>query len=111
MVTNRFSLLFRLKKPNSRVKGNVPVYMRLTVDGKRTELSVDREFDPQRWNKKFGRATGTKEDAKTLNAYLDTLQIKVHEAQAIVGGQRIYYCRKTQKQITGKRNQEISNVA
>jgi site-specific recombinase XerD len=80
MVTNRFSLLFRLKKPNGYVKGNVPVYMRLTIDGKRTELSVDREFDPQRWNKKFGRAMGTKEDAKTLNAFLDTLQIKVHEA-------------------------------
>ena len=91
MVTNRFSLLFRLKKPNGYAKGNVPVYMRLTIDGKRTELSVDREFDPHRWNKKFGRATGTKEDAKTLNAYLDTLQIKVHEAQRrlLEGGESV----------------------
>ena len=80
MVANRFSLLFRLKKQGNSIKRNMPVYMRITVDGERTELSVDREFDSQRWNKKFGRATGTTEDAKTLNAYLDSLQIKVHEA-------------------------------
>ena len=78
-MTTRFSLLFRLKKPKNYTKGNKLVYMRLTVNAERTEISVNREFDPIRWNTKSGRATGTKEDAKTLNAYLDTLQIKVHE--------------------------------
>lgn len=53
--------------------------MRLTVDSERTEISVNREFDPNRWNAISGPCAGTKEDAKTLNAYLDTLQIKVHE--------------------------------
>lgn len=78
-MTKRFSLLFRLKKPKNYTKGNKLVYMRLTVDSERTEISVNREFDPNRWNAKSGRATGTKEDARTLNAYLDMLQVKVHE--------------------------------
>lgn len=80
MVTKRFSLLFYLKKARNCQGGNKPVYMRITINSERTELSVDRKFDPKRWNKKAGRATGTKEDAKSLNDYLDSLQVKVHEA-------------------------------
>jgi hypothetical protein len=48
MVTNRFNLLFRLKKPNNYVKGNMPVYMRITSDSVRTELSINRDSDPDR---------------------------------------------------------------
>jgi site-specific recombinase XerD len=80
MVTKRFSLLFRLKKPRGYEKGNMLVYMRITVDSERTEISANREFDPARWNKKIGRASGTKEDARAMNAYLDALQVKVYEA-------------------------------
>jgi integrase len=80
MVTNRFSVLFRLKKPADYVKGNIPVYMRITVNSVRTEISINREFDPARWNTKAGRATGTKEDARALNAYLETMLLQVHEA-------------------------------
>jgi len=80
MVTKRFSLLFRLKKPRGYEKGNMLVYMRITFGSERTELSVNRQFDPWRWNKKAGRASGTKEDARALNTYRDTLQLKVHEA-------------------------------
>ena len=81
MVTKRFSLLFRLKKPANYEKGNMPIYLRITLDSQRTELSINRDFDPQRWNKKLGRAIGSKEDALTLNAYLDMLRMKVHQAQ------------------------------
>ena len=79
MVTNRFSLLFRLKKLNNHVQGNVPVYMRITVNSRRVEISIHRSFDLARWNVVAGRATGTKEDAKMLNAYLETLQVRVYE--------------------------------
>lgn len=34
-----------------------------------------------KWNSSAGRANGTKEAAKELNAFLDTLKTKVYEAQ------------------------------
>ncbi len=80
MLTKRFSLLFRLRKPSKYSKGNMHVYMRITIDSDRIELSTNREFDPARWNSKIGRPTGTKEDAKALNAYLEMMQVKVYEA-------------------------------
>jgi len=50
--------------------------MRLTVDGQRIEISTKRECEPEKWNSSAGRKNSTKEDAKVLNAYLDTIQSK-----------------------------------
>ena len=57
----------------------MPVYLRITVDGQRAELAVSRKCDPERWDVKTGRATGTKAEARTLNAYLDSIQNKTYE--------------------------------
>jgi len=81
MISKRFSLLFFLKK--SRAEASI-IYLRVTVDQQRAELSTKRICDPNRWNSHSGRMNGTKEDARTLNAYLDTLQSKVYEVNRLL---------------------------
>lgn len=82
MKNNRFSLIFYFKKPKKYYSENaLPLYMRISTGSERTEISTQRKWDPDRWNVGAGRAAGTKEDARTLNAYLDTLQGRVYEAQ------------------------------
>jgi hypothetical protein len=75
------NLLFYLKKIKNYESGSVPIYLRLTIAGKRAEVSTGRECEPQRWNAAAGRASGTTEAIKLLNRYLDSLQAKVYEAQ------------------------------
>lgn len=84
MKTN-FSLLFYLKKQKNYVNGNVPIYMRITVEGKRSEISTNRDCDPKRWNAKGGRAIGSKEEIKVLNTHLDQMQNAIY-----YGCQRIF---------------------
>ena len=79
MKTN-FSMLYYMKKQKNYQSGLVPIYLRITVDGKRAELTTGRECDPLIWNNKSGRAVGTKEDIKSFNAFLDNLQARVYEA-------------------------------
>ncbi|ACT93584.1 site-specific integrase [Dyadobacter fermentans] len=79
MLTKSFGLLFYLKKRTGQTKGKLPVYMRITIDGKRAEIAVKSECEPARWNSSSGRASGNKEEIKKLNAYLDILQGKVYE--------------------------------
>lgn len=79
--SSRFSLLFYFKKPRKPSANSLPIYMRISVDSERTEISTQRKWDPTRWNTASGRASGTKEDARSLNIYLDTLQGRVYEAQ------------------------------
>ena len=79
MKTN-FSLLFYLKKRNKYEGGALPIYLRITANGKRVEITTNRTCEPSRWNSKAGRMSGTKEDARDLNAYLDRLQANVYNA-------------------------------
>ena len=50
MIMQRFGLLFYLKKPKGYSSGDRPIYMRITVDGMVTELSIQRACDPALWN-------------------------------------------------------------
>lgn len=60
------------------------IYMRITVNGKRAEVSVGRECEATKWNSSAGRAIGTKEEVKMLNNYLDSLQGKVRTAHQVL---------------------------
>ena len=81
MLEKSLGLLFFLRKPSPYRKGPKLVFLRITIDGIPKELSLKRTWDPNRWNTHAGRASGTKEDAKSLNAYLDLILAKAHEAR------------------------------
>ena len=79
MKTN-FSLLFYMKKPKNYVNGTAPIYLRITVQGKRLETTAGCSCESSRWNSQTGRCNGNKEEVKSFNAYLDNLQTKVYQA-------------------------------
>ena len=93
MKTN-FSMLFYLKKQKNYTSGLAPVYLRITVDGERAEVTTNRECEPEKWNSHSGRATGTKENIKSLNAFPDNLQSDAYEAHR--------YLHENGKQITAE---------
>ncbi len=80
MLEKSFGLLFYLKKPKNYCEGNMPVYLRITVDGVPKEMSTHQTCDPERWSPEAQRVKGTKIEHKSLNVYLDTLERKVYEA-------------------------------
>ena len=75
------SILFYLRKDKGVNKKETPIYMRITVNGQRAELTTHRRIIQSKWNSAGGFAKGTKEEAKSLNNYLDILRNKVYEAQ------------------------------
>lgn len=106
MKTN-FSLLFYLKKPKNYQLGNVAVYMRITVNGKRSETSTGRECDPAQWNSFAGRLKGTKEEVKKFNAFLDDLQSKVYESHRMLTAEKESITAESIRQrLNGKVEQE-----
>ncbi|MBE98681.1 site-specific integrase [Flavobacterium coralii] len=80
MLENSFGLSFFLKTP--RNGGNLRnIYLRITVDGTPRETSIKRKWDVSRWDQKTERAIGSKEDARALNFFLDSLLMKVNECK------------------------------
>ncbi len=80
-MENSFGLFFHLKKRREYLEGELPIYLRITVDGSCCEISTKRKCDPGKWNVDAGRLSGKGEEIKLFNAYLDTLQQKVFEAK------------------------------
>ena len=101
-----FSLLFYLKKPRNYTTGPVPVYMRFTVDGKRSETTASRECDPLQWNSAAGKMKGTKEGVKTFNNYLETLRAQVDDAHsAMVKAEELITAESLKNRYLGKEDQ------
>lgn len=80
-MSQSFKILFHLKKGKGTNENVQPIYVRLTVDGKRVEWSVQRSCEESKWNKLTGRMAGSKEEAKKLNAYLDAIQASIYDVQ------------------------------
>ena len=68
--------------------GKAPVYARVTIDGKRSEISVKRSIEPKRWDGKKGLAKGSKEESKLLNDYLDQVRNQLFECYSAIKQQK-----------------------
>lgn len=80
-MSKTFGLLFYLKKSKASASGTLPIYLRITIDGKRTEISTKRTIEIKKWSVEANKAIGRTEDIRELNAYLDSLVSKVYQCQ------------------------------
>ncbi|MDV4042987.1 recombinase [Elizabethkingia anophelis] len=84
MLESSYGLTFFLKSPKNRKVQTRSVYVRITVDGIPKETSTKRKWEYSRWDDKLDRASGTKEDAKSLNYYLDSLETKINNYKTML---------------------------
>lgn len=78
MLESGFGLTFFLKVPRKKINLRY-VYLRVTVNGISKETSTKRKWDCNRWDQKSERAIGTKEDARTINFFLTTIESKINQ--------------------------------
>src|SRR4030095_7811738 len=81
IVETKLSILFYSKTAKTTTDGLVPIYLRVTINGKRFEQSTQRYVVPARWSAAAGKAKGNTEEARTLNYFLDALKQKVYKFQ------------------------------
>lgn len=82
MLETSYGLSFFLKSPQKKTTQIRYIYLRITVDGIPKETSTKTKWDVRRWDQDSGRAVGTKEDARTLNFFLETLTTKINHFKA-----------------------------
>lgn len=77
MKTNQtFSILIWANKARKKDE-ELPLYARVTVDGKRAEISLKTNVDSSKWNPEKGYLTGSTEDVKTINNYITQVKSKL----------------------------------
>lgn len=77
-TTNTFGVQF-ITRTNKAKDGLLSIYARVTVDGRRVEISLKRWIKPGDWNGSKGMAKGSREEIKSLNHYLDEVQARIME--------------------------------
>jgi site-specific recombinase XerD len=80
-MDTKISILFYGKKAKTTTNNLLPIYLRVTVSGKRFEASTHRYITPAKWSVEAGRVKGNTEEARRTNAYLDLLRSKVYAYQ------------------------------
>ncbi len=67
-----------LIKPGKTKNSKAPIYCRISVNGKRAEISLKRNIDPAKWINKVGRAIGSSEESRLVNTTIDIISNKIH---------------------------------
>lgn len=80
-MQTKISILFYAKRAKANVDGLIPIYLRITLNGQRIEISTKRFVEVAKWSVDHGRMKGSSEDARAINTYLDILKGKVYDAQ------------------------------
>jgi len=77
----KITLHIYAKTTKANAAGQLPIYIRLTVDGQRFEFSSKKFIDKSKWSPELSKIKGSSEEARTINNYLDLMKSKVFDIQ------------------------------
>jgi len=76
-----FSLLAYPRGNDITKNGEVPLYMRITVDGKRAEFSLKQHVKIDNWDSRAGKVKGNTEVARDINRYITEVKGRLYQIQ------------------------------
>ncbi len=75
---NTFSTLFLVQKSKA-IYDEAPLYVRITVNGRRVDISLKRKIPLLLWDAKKKNAKGTSNEARQINEYLKQVQTQLFQ--------------------------------
>ncbi|WP_298535811.1 site-specific integrase [uncultured Algibacter sp.] len=77
-MNNSFSLLFYIKKCKADYNGKANIYLRITLNGQRAELSIRRKVLVDKWNSDMNMARGSSDESHGINRYINTIKNRIY---------------------------------
>jgi len=78
-MKNKITTRFYVREAKKDRKGEAPIYLRITVNGERAEISTNRRVNPELWDKASQKVAGRTEPARIINSSLNNLVSKVEK--------------------------------
>lgn len=79
-MVHNIHILFFLYRSKTNEKGTMPIFCRLTLDGKRKQFSTGFFLKEDSWNRQLQRYRGTSVDAQHVNSGLETIRVRLIKA-------------------------------
>ena len=83
MDRRTFSIMFFIRRTKLRKNLEAPVLMRITVNGERTDVSIQRTILPEQWNRDRGCAKPTTQYGKELNQCLNETRLQINKEMSL----------------------------
>ena len=80
----RMSILFYGKKTKNESDKLLSIYLRVTINGDRFEVSTQRYVETAKWSASAGKVKGNSEEARSINQHLDNLKQKIYDYQKTI---------------------------
>lgn len=80
-MNSKVTLHFYAKSTKANGNGLLPIYVRLTIDGKRFEYSTKKFIEPSKWSSELSKMKGSSEEARSINNLLDFTRNRINEIQ------------------------------
>ena len=74
-------LRFYIKKSKTNKKGLTPIIMRVTLKGKRSEINIGRNVEPNKWSATTEKMMGRSIEANEINDFISLMRKKVKDVQ------------------------------
>ena len=78
-MRHTLSTLLYLRKYKKDQNGLIPIYLRIKIDGKRSDISTNRKIDPTNWDTEASCMKRKSEEANILNNHLSNLKALVNK--------------------------------
>lgn len=69
------------KSTKANLAGQLPIYIRITVNGQRLEFSTKKFVEAAKWSAEQSKMKGSSDEACSINSYLDLLKSKIFDIQ------------------------------
>ncbi|MCB0496162.1 MAG: site-specific integrase [Cyclobacteriaceae bacterium] len=103
-----FGISFFIKKHKAS-KGKAPIYARITVNGKSTDISIKRSIEVENWSSGKSQVIGNRFESSQINDYLAAVQTQLYDCKTQLERERKFVTAKAIKsRYTGEDQQSIT---
>ncbi|GHT58051.1 hypothetical protein AGMMS50239_01770 [Bacteroidia bacterium] len=79
MSRSTFKVLFYLKRDKQKTNGLIPLFCRITVDGKEVRFGMKCDVNPKFWDVKASKASGRTTEATKTNSLIDNTKAAIYK--------------------------------
>jgi len=106
-MENYIKIHYYIKNNRLNLKGEAPIYLRVTVNSQRFEMSTHKSVLSINWDNKKQRLKGNSELARTINNHLIMLETKINKNfNQLADKDEVVTARKMKDSITGKNSKK-----
>lgn len=106
-MENSIKIHYYIKNNRLNLKGEAPIYLRVTVNSQRFEMSTHKSVLSINWDNKKQRLKGNSELARTINNHLIMLETKINKNfNQLADKDEVVTARQMKDSITGEKSKK-----